>query len=102
MSHLTEGPTLEYEKATAQFDEKKADKGIDVESSDSVDEDSHLGVLEDARDIATTIVSVADDPSLGYWTIRAFIIGIGLSAFGGVLGKCLLALYSILSYNVQL
>jgi len=44
-------------------------------------------VLHDERDIATHVVTVADDPSLNPWTIRAFIIGIGLSAFGGVLAE---------------
>jgi OPT family small oligopeptide transporter len=32
-------------------------------------------------------VSIHDDPSLNPWTIRAFVIGIGLSAFGGVLAE---------------
>lgn len=43
-------------------------------------------VLHDERDIATHVISVSDDPSLNPWTFRAFLLGIGLSAFGGVLG----------------
>jgi hypothetical protein len=44
-------------------------------------------VLDSERDIATHVISVHDDPTLNPWTLRAFIIGLGLSAFGGVLGK---------------
>jgi hypothetical protein len=47
------------------------------------------GVLSDERDIATNVISVDDDASLNPWTIRAFFIGLGLSAFGGVLGELL-------------
>ncbi|KAG2138132.1 OPT oligopeptide transporter protein-domain-containing protein [Suillus cothurnatus] len=45
------------------------------------------GVLSDERDIATNVISVDDDASLNPWTIRAFFIGLGLSAFGGVLAE---------------
>ena len=44
-------------------------------------------VLQDERDIVTHVISVHDDPSLNPWTFRSFFIGIGLSAFGGVLGE---------------
>ena len=50
-------------------------------------------VLSSERDIATHIVSVHDDPTLNPWTIRAFVIGLGLSAFGSVLGKSKFALF---------
>ena len=53
--------------------------GVDVASTD---------VLQNERDIVTHIISVHDDPSLNPWTFRAFFIGFGLSAFGGVLGEC--------------
>lgn len=56
----------------------------DVESTP--DSASEYAVLNDARDLVTQVISVADDPTLNPWTLRAFIIGIGLSAFGGVLG----------------
>ena len=49
--------------------------------------DDNFGVLESERDIATHIVTIHDDPTLNPWTLRAFILGLGLSAFGGVLGK---------------
>jgi hypothetical protein len=44
-------------------------------------------VLQNERDIVTHVISIHDDPSLSPWTFRSFFIGIGLSAFGGVLGK---------------
>lgn len=56
----------------------------DVETAGSVESE----VLENERDIATHVISTGDDPSLSPWTFRAFFIGIGLSAFGGVLGTC--------------
>ena len=65
--------------------EKDIDKIEDVESFG--DSESNFGILHDEREIATHVISVADDPSLNPWTLRSFIIGIGLSAFGGVLGK---------------
>ena len=50
--------------------------------------DSDAGkVLNTERDIATHIISVHDDPTLNPWTLRAFIVGLGLSTFSGVLGK---------------
>ena len=50
------------------------------------DGDTSFAVLDSERDIATNIISIHDDPSLNPWTLRAFVIGFGLSAFGGVLG----------------
>ena len=54
----------------------------DVESTTEVTD-----VLQNERDIVTHVISVHDDPSLDPWTFRSFFIGIGLSAFGGILGK---------------
>ena len=51
------------------------------------DSDIDFGVLDSERDIATNIIIVHDDPTLNPWTLRAFVLGFGLSAFGGVLGK---------------
>jgi OPT family small oligopeptide transporter len=79
---VSEDPAIDYEKQLA-YDEKKDLKDVDVVSED----DSNFGVLENERDIATHVVSIHDDPSLNPWTIRAFVIGIGLSAFGGVLAE---------------
>ncbi|KAG6900828.1 hypothetical protein C0993_000147 [Termitomyces sp. T159_Od127] len=72
---------------TIALDEKTFDnKRSDVESVEFKEtESAEFKVLENERDIATRVISVADDPSLNPWTIRAFVIGIGLSAFGGVL-----------------
>ncbi|KAG1878204.1 OPT oligopeptide transporter protein-domain-containing protein [Suillus subluteus] len=62
-----------------------SDNSFDRRSN--VDADSEEGVLSDERDIATNVISVDDDASLNPWTIRAFFIGLGLSAFGGVLAE---------------
>ncbi|KAI9442371.1 OPT oligopeptide transporter protein-domain-containing protein [Lactarius indigo] len=43
--------------------------------------------LQNERDIVTHVISVHDDPSLNPWTFRSFFIGIGLSAFGGILAE---------------
>lgn len=57
----------------------------DVESTTGTDDGD---VLQNERDLVTHVISVEDDPSLNPWTFRSFFIGIGLSTFGGVLGKC--------------
>jgi len=75
------------EKALSTSD-KSLDRTGDVETATG-DADSEEGVLSNERDIATHVISVDDDPSLNPWTFRAFFIGIGLSAFGGVLGELL-------------
>ena len=66
-------------------DEKSYKEKHDVETA-TYEAESVDMVLQDERDIATHVISVSDDPSLNPWTFRAFFIGIGLSAFGGVLG----------------
>ena len=55
----------------------------DVESTTGTD----TAVLRNERDIVTQVISIHDDPSLNPWTFRSFFIGIGVSAFGGVLGE---------------
>jgi hypothetical protein len=78
----------DYEKQISlpvHSDDKDAFKQAGVDSTH--DRDSDFAVLTTERDIATHIVSIHDDPTLNPWTIRAFVIGLGLSAFGGVLGK---------------
>jgi hypothetical protein len=66
------------------LDAKQED--IDSESACNSTGNSNFGVLHSERDIATNIINVHDDPNLNPWTLRAFVIGLGLSAFGGVLG----------------
>ncbi|KAF4613761.1 hypothetical protein D9613_007594 [Agrocybe pediades] len=83
MSAAKSAPSLDYEKQES-LDEKNAAKEVEVADAD---EDSNFGVLEDERDIATHVITVSDDPTLSPWTVRAFVIGIGLSAFGGVLAE---------------
>ncbi|KAG1802883.1 OPT oligopeptide transporter protein-domain-containing protein [Suillus plorans] len=79
------GHDVPSEKALSTSDKSFDDKG-DVETA-TVDADSEEGVLSDERDIATHVISVDDDPSLNPWTFRSFFIGLGLSAFGGVLAE---------------
>jgi hypothetical protein len=85
MSVLTPLPVGDSEKQLS-FDDKANPKDIEVIDED---DDSNFGVLENERDIATHVITIHDDPTLNPWTVRAFIIGIGLSAFGGVLGTFL-------------
>lgn len=76
--HGDESPSVSDEKSYRE-------KHGDVETA-TTEVESTTGVLHNERDIVTNVISVADDPSLNPWTVRAFIIGIGLSTFGGVLG----------------
>lgn len=78
---------LDYEKSSSPNDEKASYRQADVESTD--ESASDIGVLHTERDIATTVVTLEDDPTANPWTFRALIIGTGLSVFGGVLGKFL-------------
>lgn len=72
------------EKTPSVLDEKSVYSGTDIESTTSSDV---TGVLKNERDLVTHVISLDDDPSLSPWTFRSLFIGIGLSAFGGVLGK---------------
>ncbi|KAF8169760.1 OPT oligopeptide transporter protein-domain-containing protein [Pholiota molesta] len=85
MSDLAIQSSNDYEKRLSE-DEKKESRDVEIASGDN-DDESRFAVLENERDIATHVISVHDDPSLNPWTLRAFIIGIGLSAFGGVLAE---------------
>ena len=80
---------LHKEKADSVTDsvaEKAYYAKADVENvSESDDDDGHI--LSDARDLVTHVISVEDDPTQSPWTFRTFIVGLGLSTFGGVLGK---------------
>ena len=59
----------------------------DVEVASAPAEDDDDGhVLEDARDLVSHVITVSDDPSENPWTFRMWLIGLGLSTFGGVLG----------------
>ena len=78
----------DHEKQPSPFNAKEAFKQDEIETA--FDSCSSLGVLDSERDIATHIISVHDDPNLNPWTLRAFVVGLGLSAFGGVLGKVFL------------
>ncbi|THH03265.1 hypothetical protein EW145_g6393 [Phellinidium pouzarii] len=60
----------------------------DVENASTSEEGDGDGeILNDARDLVTHVISIDDDESLSPWTFRTAVIGIGLSAFGGVLAE---------------
>jgi hypothetical protein len=87
-SYLEGQPSLPKAKQDAldlSPDEKLVSETV-VEVTDDYDSNE---VLQDERDIITHVLSVDDDPSLSPWTLRAFVIGIGLSVFAGALGKYL-------------
>ncbi|KAH9040057.1 OPT oligopeptide transporter protein-domain-containing protein [Lactarius pseudohatsudake] len=84
-SPLAAEPSLSNEKQTGfETPEKDPYSKSDVESTTGTDPSL---VLRNERDLVTHIISVHDDPSLSPWTFRSFFIGIGLSAFGGVLAE---------------
>ena len=87
----------DHEKQLPPLDNEK-DKQGDISSAPESDID--FGVLDSERDIATNIIIVQDDPSLNPWTLRAFVLGFGLSAFGGVLGKSVCLLFLIYCWNL--
>ena len=74
------------EKEASSTDEKGYYAKADVESTEE-SQDPDDAVLQDERDIATHVITVQDDPTANPWTFRSFFIGIGLSAFGGVLAE---------------
>ncbi|KAH9176674.1 OPT oligopeptide transporter protein-domain-containing protein [Lactarius sanguifluus] len=78
-------PSLSNEKqADFETPEKDPYSKSDVESTTGTDT---TAVLRNERDLVTHVISVHDDPSLNPWTFRSFFLGIGLSAFGGVLAE---------------
>ena len=86
------GITDIFKPSQRDYDDKETPSDKDYKSSHDAEaaitevESTEAIVLKDERDIATHVISLSDDPSLNPWTLRAFVIGIGLSAFGGVLG----------------
>ncbi|KAG6371064.1 OPT oligopeptide transporter protein-domain-containing protein [Boletus reticuloceps] len=79
-------PSVSDEKSL-QKDEKSCYTKADVEAPSSTPNDDASGIiLDSAREIATHVISVDDDPFLNPWTFRAFFLGLGLSTFGGSLG----------------
>ena len=80
-------PIIDDEKQLSPLDAKQAFNLDEIESAHI--SGSSFGVLDSERDIATNIISIHDDPNLNPWTLRAFVVGFGLSGFGGVLGKSL-------------
>ncbi|KAJ7455304.1 OPT oligopeptide transporter protein-domain-containing protein [Mycena galericulata] len=66
--------------------DEKRDPNGDIETANEPSTEE-FAVLEDERDIATHVITIADDETLNPWTFRALILGLGLSAFGGVLAE---------------
>ncbi|KAG6331947.1 hypothetical protein ID866_7144 [Astraeus odoratus] len=60
--------------------------GTDPEAT-STEDKSEASILENERELVSRVISVDDDPSLNPWTLRSFVIGLGLSAFGGSLAQ---------------
>ncbi|KAL1712381.1 OPT oligopeptide transporter protein-domain-containing protein [Schizophyllum commune] len=52
-----------------------------------LDENGKERPIESARDYATRLLSLEDDPSLPIFTIRTVVLGIGFAAFASVLGQ---------------
>ena len=79
---------LHKEKADSisELSEKASYEKADIETVSVSDEDDGH-VLSDARDLVTHVISVDDDPSQSPWTFRTLVVGMGLSTFGGVLGR---------------
>jgi hypothetical protein len=77
-------PLSDEKQVDSDISENNLNSKIDVESTTETDS---IEVLQNERDIVTYVISVEDDPSLNPWTFRSFFIGIGLSIFGGILGK---------------
>ncbi|KAI0256212.1 OPT oligopeptide transporter [Lactifluus subvellereus] len=69
------------------LDTSEKDLPVSIPDVESTTGNDATAVLRNERDIVTHIISVEDDPSLNPWTFRSFFIGIGLSAFGGVLAE---------------
>jgi hypothetical protein len=82
---VVENPLADYEKQLYPLDAKQSFKLGAIEYKRK--SESSFDVLDSERDIVTNIICVHDDPNLNPWTLRAFVIGFSLSAFGGVLGK---------------
>ncbi|KAH9176603.1 OPT oligopeptide transporter protein-domain-containing protein [Lactarius sanguifluus] len=81
---LVPEPSFSDEKqAEFETSEKVPYSKIDVE----VTTKTGIIALQNERDIVTHVISIYDDPSLNPWTFRSFFIGLGLSAFGGILAE---------------
>ncbi|KAJ7592901.1 OPT oligopeptide transporter protein-domain-containing protein [Mycena floridula] len=92
---IEENPDFDKTKTHSTAPDATSEKNIDektdfekINDVESVDNsNSDFAVLEDERDIATHVITVHDDETLNAWTLRAVILGLALSAFGGVLAE---------------
>lgn len=83
----TSGSSIE-EKSDEKYNEKQSSDGTEEFEADEkyLDDDGHEKVLETAEDFSTRLISLEDDPNLPIHTFRTWFIGLGLAAFGAVLG----------------
>ncbi|EIM86534.1 OPT oligopeptide transporter [Stereum hirsutum FP-91666 SS1] len=87
-------PELKHRPSRVSDSDEKADDYVDADvvdeekaNSDSISDDTEsVKVIEKAEEVAIEIISTQDDPDLPILTFRAVFLGIGLSAFGAVLG----------------
>ncbi|KAA1476039.1 OPT oligopeptide transporter [Dentipellis sp. KUC8613] len=73
----------------SEFQEKVDLKDVSVDEEKVVDVDAasvSTEIIENAEDVAVQIISTDDDPTLPVLTFRSIFLGVGLSAFGSVLG----------------
>lgn len=73
-------------------DEKNEKTGADEETDEYEADEKYLDdegkekVLQTAEDFSTRLISLDDDPTMPVHTFRTWFTGLGLSAFGAVLG----------------
>ena len=91
---MSEKPQLQH-VGTKEYGLRGADTGTTWDSLEKpgvtspayFDEEGHEwnAPAETAEDLVTEVIHAQDDPTLNPWTFRMWFLGLGLSAFGGVL-----------------
>ncbi|KII95301.1 hypothetical protein PLICRDRAFT_34142 [Plicaturopsis crispa FD-325 SS-3] len=71
------------EKTDSLADKEKGEYTV---TQDEVDPDNLSVIIEKDEEVAIQVISTADDPTSPVFTFRALFLGVGLSAFGAVLG----------------
>ncbi|SGY75947.1 BQ5605_C005g03461 [Microbotryum silenes-dioicae] len=89
------------EKLGAQYDREHydmegTDKHVQINAAfldvadldpEFLDENGVERVIETAHDYSTRLISLEDDPTLPIHTVRMWVLGLGLTCFGAVLGQ---------------
>ena len=97
---VVKNPLPDHEKQLPRLENENDSFKEEGQIASAHDSDIDFGVLDSERDIVTNIITIHDDPSLNPWTLRAFVLGFGLSAFGGVLGKSVYLRFLICCWNL--